>query len=438
MSVDVRTRVDGALSFDGVDRFFAHDLPAALEASAELVGPAVEALDLRPLVIHVDGTGIDSAGIDSAGIDSAGIDSAGIDSAGIDDATWTLEARGSQCLVARGDKGGDGALRLRLDAAQLSDLVLDQATPMGWFSSGALSLQGRLERLLDWWLVLRGALDVQAPHVSGNLEFVDRTGSPLDLTRTFSWSDDDGEMAWFLEQTGFLHVGSVFDDDEMAAVAADMDRVAPSYREGDGRSWWARTADGTDRLVRMQGFDTKSARAADLVHDGRLARLGQLTGDGHEWGSMDGNALEALVKPIGVVEGISDVPWHKDCALGRHSYECCSLTVGISVTGADATSGQLRVVAGSNRVLVWPAFVRHGNELPVVDLPTRTGDVTVHLSCTLHMAQPPLERERKVMYTGFRLPPLAHEAAARARQRLRTVRETAATTVSQPPSRVVG
>ena len=153
---------------------------------------------------------------------------------------------------------------------------------------------------------------------------------------------------------------------------------------------------------------------------------------------MDSNALEALVKPIGVVEGISDVPWHKDCSLGRHSYECCSLTVGISVTGADETSGQLRVVAGSHRALVWPAFLRRDNPLPVVDLPTGTGDVTVHLSCTLHMAQPPVERERRVMYTGFRLPPLRPDAAAEARRRLRDVRETAATTVSQPPSTVRG
>ena len=57
------------------------------------------------------------------------------------------------------------------------------------------------------------------------------------------------------------------------------------------------------------------------------------------------------MKPLDVVEGISDLPWHKDCSLGRHSYRCCSMTVGISVTGADAATGQLRVVAGSHRAL---------------------------------------------------------------------------------------
>jgi Phytanoyl-CoA dioxygenase (PhyH) len=287
--------------------------------------------------------------------------------------------------------------------------------------------------------VLRGSLDQRPPDVGETPTFLDREGAPLDLARTFAWDrDDDEDMAHFLHQTGFLHVAGVFTEDEMSGVSADMDRAAPTYRQGDGRSWWARTAAGEERLVRMQGFDAMSPHASALVTDGRLARLAALTGDGHEWAGMDGNALEALVKPIGIVEGISDVPWHKDCSLGRHSYECSSLTVGISVTGADAHSGQLRVVGGSNRAFVWPAFVRRDNTLPLVDLPTSTGDVTVHLSCTMHMAQPPVDRERRVMYTGFRLPPLRPDAAAEARRRLRAVRETAAVTVSQPPSTVVG
>jgi hypothetical protein len=408
MTVDVRTRVDGEQAPVDATRFFETDLPDALEASAALRGEALSTLRLLPLVVEVDGV------------------------------PWTLRADRDAIEVAPGATADDDALHLRIDATQLSDLVGDQVTPMGWFSSGGLDLRGRLERLLDWWLVLRSALDSVAPHVAGGLAFDDAEGRPLDLARAFEWDDGDSAMERFLGQAGFLHVRGVFTEDEMAAVSTDMDRAAPSFVPGDGRSWWARTDDGTDRLVRMQGFDTMSPRAAELVSDGRLARLGALTGDGHQWGGMESNALEALVKPIGVVQGISDVPWHKDCSLGRHSYECCSLTVGISVTGADETSGQLRVVAGSHRALVWPAFLRRDNPLPVLDLPTRTGDVTVHLSCTLHMAQPPVERERRVMYTGFRLPPLRPDAAAEARRRLRDVRESAATTVSQPPSIVRG
>lgn len=104
------------------------------------------------------------------------------------------------------------------------------------------------------------------------------------------------------------------------------------------------------------------------------------------------------------------------------------------MTGADAVSGQLRVVAVSHRALVWSSFAQPGRDGPEIDLPTRTGDATVHLSCTLHMAQPPVERERHVMYTGFELPLVDVAAAAEARARLREVREAAPVTVSQPPT----
>jgi hypothetical protein len=281
--------------------------------------------------------------------------------------------------------------------------------------------------------VLRAALDGRPIHEPGAVTFHDRDGDPLDLRRAFAPDDDRDEMRHFLEEAGFLHIEGVFTREEMDAVSADMDRAAPEYAPDDGRSWWARTAGGEQKLVRMQGFDERSPATRALIGDRRFLGLAEIPGDGHVFGARSNNRIEALFKPIGVVEGISDVPWHKDCSLGRHSYECCSLTVGISVTGADEVSGQLRVRAGSHRALMWSALDQPGCDLPVVDLPTRTGDVTVHLSCTLHMAQPPVERERRVMYSGFSLPPMDAAAAAAGRARLRVVREAAPVTVSQPP-----
>jgi hypothetical protein len=220
----------------------------------------------------------------------------------------------------------------------------------------------------------------------------------------------------------------------MDVISRDMDAALPSYRRGDGQSWWARTKAGDDRCVRMQSFDRHSPATLELLASDRYARIGRLIGDGY-LARTTGNRIEALVKPIGVVEGISDVPWHKDCSLGMHSFRCCGLTVGVSVTGADAESGQLRVVAGSHRALMRPAFVRPDCDLPILDLPTATGDVTVHCSCTLHMAQPPVERERRVMYTGFSLPErgAVSEVRLRAQGDLGKVREGAYTTVSQAP-----
>ena len=121
-----------------------------------------------------------------------------------------------------------------------------------------------------------------------------------------------------------------------------------------------------------------------------------------------GDSAEGLMKKVGVVEGISDVSWHKDCAMGGHSRHCCGLTVGISVTGAGRENGELGVVAGSHRANVVPVGV-DTVDLPRVPLPTRAGDVTVHCSCTLHMSRPPVSAERRVVYTGFGLAPRTGE-----------------------------
>jgi hypothetical protein len=68
-------------------------------------------------------------------------------------------------------------------------------------------------------------------------------------------------------------------------------------------------------------------------------------------------------------------------------------------------------------------------------LPTRTGDVTVHCTCTLHMSHPPIERERRVLYTGFSLPPRSAGVSERL-DAVWEVREQAHRRVSQPPSPV--
>ncbi|MGH9274549.1 MAG: phytanoyl-CoA dioxygenase family protein [Acidimicrobiales bacterium] len=399
MSVDVRTRTEGPVAPVDAAAWFSA-LPALAAAAADRVGPGANQLAPRPVAIVVDGEACCSFSFD----DGAVVVEPGVAS----ERRWLLTGE------------------------ELSDLVHDVQTPMSFLASGRLAVEGgvRLEDTLDWWVILRAILDGETVHTPGAVTFVHELGA------TYQADASDEELAAYLEDVGYLHVAGVFTSEEMAAVSADMDAAAPTYSDGDGNSWWARTADGTNRLVRMQRFHEHSPTVTALLQDDRLRRFAGLTGDGH--GARDArrgaNVIEALVKPIGVVEGISDVPWHKDCSLGRHSYRCCSLTIGISVTGADETCGQLRVVAGSHRAVIQPAFVRRGLDLPIIDLPTATGDVTVHLSCTLHMAQPPVTSERRVLYTGFDLPPrgeVDHETLAK----LSAIREGAHRTVSQLPAR---
>src|SRR5262245_47666861 len=404
MSVDVRTRDDGpAVPFDA-RRFVRETLPDSFASHAEQIAPGAARLRLRPLTIESP------------------------------DAIATVAWRGDRAEVAAG-AGPEGGVVWRLTADQLADVARDQSTPMALFSSGQLAVEGGgLGDLLDWWLVLRAALDGRAIHTPGSVTFLDRDGSVLDLGRSFAPEDDPAEMSHFLHEAGFLHLRGWLEPDRMDEISADMDAAAGDYRDGDGHSWWVTTRDGARRLVRMQSFEAKSPATAELLEDSRFLRIGALTGDGHYHQRLGGNRVEALFKPIGVARGISDVPWHKDCSLGRHSYDCSNLTTGISVTGAGVDSGQLRVRPGSHRALCWPALTQPGLDLPERALPTEKGDITVHLSCTLHMAQPPVARERRVLYTGFRLPDRS-EHAALARQKIRAVREKSPVTVSQEPSR---
>lgn len=397
MTLDLRTRWDGDEPPVEPAAFFREELPALAEERLHRVAPAQPHLRLDPFCLEVDGE------------------------------PHTLRAKEGRLTV---EPGRGGRARARLTREQFVDLVLDQTTPVAFMSNAVLDMpEGRLPDFLNWWLVLRALLDDRPVHVPGAVRF------EIPGHRSFELGDSEEAMGHFLADRGYLHLRRVFTEGEMRAVAADYARAAPRYRRGDPLAWFATTADGAEHLVRMEGFERFSPAAATLLEDPRLARIAEIAGPGYEPRRDRMYRAGALSKPLHVVKGISDLPWHKDCSLGRHSYECCALTVGISVTGADARSGQLRVVPGSHRALVWPApCLQPGLDLAPLDLPTGTGDVTVHLSCTLHMSQPPVERTRKVLYTGFALEPRDPEAAARNRRRLQEVRSKTHTTVSQEPA----
>jgi hypothetical protein len=402
VSVDVRSRTAADVRAVDPTDFFEAELPRLLEARAGMAAPGARELAPRPLAFEIGG------------------------------ASWTLGFDGARFTVSPGSSAAIALIRLEPPA--LGDLVNDLVTPMTFFTAGELDMpRGKLDDVLDWWVVLRSLIDGRRVHTRGAVAFRDRDGASLDLGRVFDPDDDPNELAHFLAEAGYLHITGVFDPGEMEGVSAEMDDAVNRYARDDGRSWWAHTRDGTDRLVRMQHFHEESPSVAALLADERQQRWTRLTGDGHRLGKpgANPNLAEALIKPIGVIDGISDVPWHKDCSLGSHSYRCCSMTVGISVTGAGADSGQLRVVAGSHRALVQPAFVRRDLDLPLIDVPTSCGDITIHLSCTLHMSQPPVTRERRVVYTDFSLFDPDGEDPGEAR--IRRVRERASITASQEP-----
>jgi hypothetical protein len=380
-SLDRRTRSDADITVVGAPAFLAEQLPALLDRHGPLVARGMAFYGVPPLGVAAGDTSFSLVLDDTDGA--------------------TVAARPG--LV-------DGALVVELDAERFSDFAQDLRNLNTFWVAGDVPLHGTPKDLAAWDVLWRALLDGWPVHRPGMIELTAADGTPLDLGRSFGPDDDPSAAGHSLREAGFLHLRGWLDPGDMEAIAADMDRALPAYEPDDGRSWWATLSDGTRTCVRMQRFVEHSPTTAALL-DGPVWRKLQRTLGGDRGGFGDplvpapALGLEALVKPLGVVSGLSDLPWHRDCSLGRHSYKCCSVTIGVAVTGGGPTSGQLRVVAGSHRANVPGTGVRRDLDLPIVPLPTEPGDLTVHLSCTLHEATAPTETPRKVLYTQFTLPP---------------------------------
>ncbi len=396
MSIDCRTRRHCDRKNLHRDEIFDLLIPAALSRNAELSARGLKYKKLPALTFSVEGRSI------------------------------TLRERRGLLHVEEGDVSGSAVVSLDSDA--LSDLVQDWATTMGLAMNSRVKVtRGSFEDWVGWEPVFRALFDGRPVHEAGAITVTDRDGSALDLSRSFELDDDRDEISHFLHQAGFLHLRGVFTEEEMAAVSADLDSALARARPDDGASWWAGDSAGVQQAVRVLFFHEQSATLSELLRDKRLGWLANITGD-NLGGSSEGAGwlgAEGLIKPLDIKTGLSDLPWHKDCGQGRHSYYCNGLTVGISVTGADERCGALGVVPGSHRANVRLAGKDESLDLPAIKLVTQTGDLTVHCSDTLHRAYPPIDRPRKVVYTGLRQPlmagdvleeePVEKQRAARAR-----------------------
>ena len=377
-SVDTRTRAAGAPLPVDAATFWDGEWHDALALNGQRAASDAQRLDLPPIAIAVDGD------------------------------VWTLR-RGEHVLeVVPGCE--TTTLQVELDGSAFTDLISEQRTALGLVVGGRASGDPESNAAFCAWdPVLRCALDGRGVYRPGDVMLRPCSDSPLELDRRFNLAGDPAEAAHFLAETGFLLVQSVFTDEEIDAVDADLVRAAERARPDDGESWWATTRNGERYPCRILDFADQSPTLRTLLADPRFLAIGELLGDGHRPGDPFGEhfaevTAEGLVKRVDSVEGLACLPWHKDCERGGHSMFCSGLTVGICLTPVDEAHGGLDVVAGSHRANIARAQVDHGLDLPRVTLLADRGDLTVHMSCTLHRSTPPMSRERHVAYTGFALP----------------------------------
>lgn len=372
-SLDRRTRQDADRHLVTPTAFFEQQCPALLAAHGDVLADAMVRLGARPLTMAVDGE------------------------------AWTIALVQGAAQALPGHM--PDALLLSLSPSQFSDWAQNQISLNGLLTQRCLSCEGEDLFQVSLWDSLSLTLLEGWPAATDGLAFVDRQGRPLDLQRGFTPDDDPADIAHFLREAGYLHLKGWLDPADMTAISADMDRVLPSYAEGDGKSWWATTRDGSRVCVRMQDIVDHSPTTAGILTGDRWEQMVRTLEGPERYARkpIDSRIIEALVKPVGVVAGPSDLSFHRDCHLGRHAYACARMTVGIALTPARASNGLLRVVAGSHRVAMPVEVAKRQPFLPVVALATNPGDMTVHLSCTLHEATAPVSAERRVMYTEIPL-----------------------------------
>jgi len=350
---------------------------------------------------------------ESGGLGARGVAALGLTTFGFDvDGTTAHLVVDNEALVVREGDADDGPIAV-LDSDAFSELMQDITSTFGLTLAGRVQLRrGGADHFTAWEPVLRAVLDQRPVYEPGSIELRARDGSPLEVRQSFRIDDPREDVGHFLAEAGYVHLEAVFTEAEMAAVSEELSDAVVAATLDDGASWWARNDDGWFPS-RILGFNLKSPALRALLDSDRFRTIGTFTDDEMVQRSPHtGDSAEGLDKKPGVLEGISDVSWHKDCSLGGHSRRCCGMTVGISVTGADQQSGELGVVAGSHRANVQQVNLRHELDLPRVALPTRTGDVTVHCSCALHMSRPPVSRGRRVVYTGFGLAPRSGDVVA--------------------------
>lgn len=371
--LDRRTRRDADRRYISPEAFFAQDFPRLAGDHGHLVVSGMDKLGAPPLTIEVDGV------------------------------AWTVTRADGSIDVHPGT--ADGALVVTLSPEQFSDWAQNQMSLNGFVVGRALRFRNGSAADVSVWDSLWIALLEGWPVANDALTFVDRRGAALDLSTAFTPGDDPADIAHFLREAGFLHLRNWLEPADMVEISADMDRVLPLYTEGDGKSWWATLADGSRRCVRLQEFVGHSPATARILSSASWDRLREILGQSDNLARMpvEGRIIEALVKPIGVIAGPSDMSFHRDCHLGRHAYVCSRMTLGIPLTPSSAENGLLQVVAGSHRVAMPAEIAQTGPYLPVVGLATEPGDITVHLSCTLHASTPPVFAERRVMYTEIPL-----------------------------------
>ena len=318
---------------------------------------------------------------------------------------FTYVPRAQGVDVVEGD--ADAKTVIEISREDWENVVHDLESAPGLLYGGKVKcLRGNAMRFVRWEPGLRAMFHGRPIFDPARVDLRDRDGGPLDPHRSFRLQDHPADMADFLKVAGFLLVRGVFPPDEVAALRRHADRLRALAVEGDKKSWWGKDADGRVVLCRV----THAGRIPELralPADPRLLRLKNLSHVelvSQAQGTEDGISL--LIKNPRMREGLSDLPWHRDCGMGGHAAMCPRLVVSIYLQPSRPETGELKMLPGSHEASYGFADASDPDAPPGVSLAADPGDVSLHYGDIMHAAPPPTGDGpfRECLLTGFARP----------------------------------
>ena len=220
-------------------------------------------------------------------------------------------------------------------------------------------------------------------------DLTDSCGRALDPGQSFDLvSDSQQAMREYLDVMGYVLLRQVFDNGGIERLRTAGDSLRAAAEPHDQASWWGKDAQGNDICTRVLNGGSHPDLHA-LASDARILAMQALMPPGLKPENPEAtDAITVLFKTPAMVEGLSDLPWHRDCGMGGHAVMCPVINLSIYLADATAESGELRFLPGSHRYACPTPAADAG-----ISVPAKAGDVSLHYGDVMHGAPPPTSNE---------------------------------------------
>ncbi|MBB3047037.1 ectoine hydroxylase-related dioxygenase (phytanoyl-CoA dioxygenase family) [Litorivivens lipolytica] len=303
-----------------------------------------------------------------------------------DDCAFSFRYDGQQLTITPAtDNNG-----ISIDAKDWLGLSDDmEAVPPLIYGDRLRSAPGELNTLLAWEPALRAiyrGLPVYDPLAP---DLIDEAGHEHDPARTYGLNDSPTTRRRALNTLGYLVVHDVFNDEEQERFRHYAQQLKAAAREDDKHSWWGKNSQGDSVLCRtLNGGDIDEL--AGLYQDSRITQLAALMPEGLKGANpREQDGVTVIYKNPDMSEGLSDLPWHRDCGMGGHAIMCPTVIISIYLYDATDEAGALRFLPGSHKASFGFLDAGDRNAPRGVRADARAGSVTLHYGDVMHAAPEP-------------------------------------------------